>query len=252
MATFVELKAERRGELDVYPFLGARNLGVDAFVTSRQGGVSSGPYDSLNLGTHVGDDFEAVEENRSRVARAIGSHSLVTCSQVHSNTVVDALSAGPSVKADAISTPLSGIALATLVADCVPLVLVDETSSHYCVVHAGWRGLASGVIANAIASFPAGATLHAFVGPCISARSYQVGPEVAANFSQYEGAVLADEGDRSRLDLLRITHLQLTGAGVLDERITFSLQSTDGGGLFFSDRAQRPCGRFALVAKRAS
>jgi len=252
VATFVELTPERRGELDVYPFLGARTLGVDAFVTGRQGGVSTGPYASLNLGSHVSDDSEAVRENRDRVARAAGAHALITCRQVHSSAVVDALSVSPTTEADAISTALSGLALATLVADCVPLVLIDETSSHYCVVHAGWRGLAAGVIANALRSFPAAATIHAFVGPSISPQTYQVGPEVAEQFSHYAGAVFPDTGDRSRLDLQRIVHAQLTSHDVLDERITFSLQSTDGGDTFFSDRAERPCGRFALVARRAS
>jgi len=252
VATFVELEPERRGDIEIYPFLGARSLGVDAFVTSKFGGVSTGAYESLNLGLHVGDVEEKVLTNRQRVAQAAGARSIVTCSQVHSNTVLNALEVNTSSQADAMFCTLSGIALATLVADCVPLVLIDETSSHYCVVHAGWRGLEAGVIANAVASFPAAPTIHAFVGPCISSLTYQVGPEVAEYFLDIPGAVLPDVADRSRLDLQRITHWQLTEQGIADERITFALQSTDGGGIFFSDRALRPCGRFALVAKRES
>jgi copper oxidase (laccase) domain-containing protein len=83
-------------------------------------------------------------------------------------------------------------------------------------------------------------------------EGYQVGPEVATNFAAYRESVIADVKDRSRLDLRRITVCQLVELGVLDHNIAQSRQSTDGGELFYSDRAQRPCGRFALVAKRTS
>jgi copper oxidase (laccase) domain-containing protein len=83
-------------------------------------------------------------------------------------------------------------------------------------------------------------------------EGYQVGPEVATQFAAYPESVIADVEDRSRLDLRAITARQLLEQGVLDHNITLSCQSTDGGELFYSDRAQRPCGRFALVAKRAS
>ena len=92
--------------------------------------------------------------------------------------------------------------------------------------------------------------MHAFLGPCISAAAYQVGPEVAEHFTNVAGAVTPDTGDRSRLDLAPVAVAQLLALNVTDGHITIASQSTDGGTTFFSDRAQRPCGRFALVARR--
>jgi copper oxidase (laccase) domain-containing protein len=90
------------------------------------------------------------------------------------------------------------------------------------------------------------------MGPCISPAAYQVGPEVARHFASVPRAILADQGDRSRLDLRAVATAQLSELGIGDERIEFSRQVTDGGAVFYSDRAARPCGRFALVAARAS
>jgi hypothetical protein len=106
------------------------------------------------------------------------------------------------------------------------------------------------VIARAVEQFADPRHVHAFLGPSISPARYQVGPEVATHFMDVPRALLPDGGDRSRLDLRRVAVSQLGATGVSDEHISFSAQVTDGGGVFFSDRAQRPCGRFGLVAKR--
>lgn len=254
MPVELALTPEHRGPLSVYPINGAREFNIDAIVTDRFGGVSPAPYDSLNLATHVGDRVEHVEENRRRVATAVGvdiAH-LVTLSQVHGTEVLEVETSAVHLTGDGLVTSRPGLALAILVADCVPILLVDETSSRFGVIHAGWRGLAAGVIASAIAHFENPNTVHAFIGPCISMEGYQVGPEVAVHFAAYRESVIPDIEDRSRLDLRRVTSCQLVERGVLDHHITHSLQSTDGGELFYSDRAQRPCGRFALVATRAS
>jgi len=241
---------EVRGVLTVHCIDGARRLGVDAFVTDRFGGVSEGPYESLNLGDHVGDDIAHVIENRRRVADAAGVEQLVIVRQVHGAEVLDALNPGVKCEGDGLFSSSSDLALAILVADCVPVLLVDEASHDFAVVHAGWRGLASGVLARAVARFARPATLHAFLGPAISGEHYQVGPEVATNFTDVPGAVLEDTRDRSLLDLRRVGAHQLRQLGLDDARVSVSDQGTDGGGLFFSDRAARPCGRFALVARR--
>jgi YfiH family protein len=248
------LKPELRGPLSVYVIEDAREFGIDAFVTDRFGGVSQAPYDSLNLATHVGDRIEDIGENRQRVASAIGVErtQLVTINQVHGTNVLDVDNKIDDLEGDAMVTSTPGLALAILVADCVPILLFDEGSPRFGVVHAGWRGLATGVIASAISHFDDPLRLHAFIGPCISMAVYQVGPDVAIQFAAYPDAVIADVSDRSRLDLRRVTACQLVERGVLDHNVAHSRQCTDGGGLFFSDRAQRPCGRFALVAKRAS
>jgi YfiH family protein len=250
----VTLRAQRRGALTVYPVERARDLGVDAFLTDRFGGVSVTPYDSLNLAYHVGDDAESVTENRQRVATAadVAASQLVTVSQVHGAEVLHADLVTATSEADALIYEAGDLALAILIADCVPLVFVDASSSRFAVVHAGWRGLHQGVITRALSSFSDPGTLYAFVGPSISREAYQVGPDVAQYFEDVPGALSPDGGDRSRLDLRRVAVSQLEAGGVLTHSVEISTQVTDGGEVFFSDRAQRPCGRFALVAKRAS
>jgi YfiH family protein len=248
------LTPERRGPLSVYPFEEAREFNVDAFITDRLGGVSLAPYDSLNLATHVGDRSEDVEENRQRVATAIGVERthLITMSQVHGTEVLDVDEIHGELEGDGLITSTPNLALAILIADCVPILMVDESSPRFGVIHAGWRGLAAGVIASALSHFEDPCSVHAFIGPCISVEGYQVGPEVATQFAAYPESVIPDVEDRSRLDLRQVTACQLIERGVLSHNIGHSRQMTDGGELFFSDRAQRPCGRFALVAKGAS
>jgi polyphenol oxidase len=248
----VTLEAESRDTLAVYPVTSMRPYGVDAFVTDRFGGVSDAPYDELNLGDHVGDDPRSVEENRRRVAHALGveSERLAVVRQVHGARLLDAASLTPTSEADGLFTDSNDHAIAVLVADCLPILLVDTASPRLAVVHAGWRGLRDGVIASALAHFANVATLRAFLGPSISVEGYQVGPDVAAHFADIPGALLPDGGDRSRLDLARVATEQLLAMGVSDRAIERTTQVTDGGEEFFSDRARRPCGRFALVAKR--
>jgi copper oxidase (laccase) domain-containing protein len=129
--------------------------------------------------------------------------------------------------------------------------LVESTSSRFCLVHAGWRGLRAGIIAQALEHLRA-SNVHAFLGPSISSAGYQVGPEVATHFMEIPNALASDGADRSRLDLRLVAASQLRTGGVRDERISIAAQVTDGGGVFFSDRARRPCGRFGLIAKRVS
>ncbi|HEY5104553.1 MAG TPA: peptidoglycan editing factor PgeF [Acidimicrobiales bacterium] len=250
----VVLKAELRNGLTIYPVESVVAFGVDAFVTDRFGGVSSSPYDSLNLGDHVGDRASDVEENRRRVAHAasVDPMSLVIVRQVHGADVMDASLASETSEADGLVTESDDVVLAMLVADCLPILLADRSSRRFALVHAGWRGLSKGVLSKALDTFENSATVHAFIGPSISREAYQVGPDVAQHFTDVENALMPDGEDRSRLDLRRVAIHQLRQGGVADESIGQSRQVTDGGEVFFSDRAQRPCGRFAVVAKRAS
>jgi len=252
MSTDVTLQPVQRGHLSVHVFGEAASLGLDLFMTDRWGGVSPAPYNELNLGDHVGDDRHNVMTNRQRVASAAGVafEDLVFVSQVHGADVLD-LDTRAVSPADGLSTTTSSQALGILVADCVPVALVDPHSHRVTVVHAGWRGLAAGVLNRGLALHDEISALHAFVGPCISVEAYQVGPEVADVFSDVPGATWPDRGDRLRLDLRAITRWQLERAGVTNTQIYLSREVTDGGEMFFSDRAQRPCGRGALVAKWA-
>jgi polyphenol oxidase len=248
----VALTAQRRGPLTVHALDVLAPLGVDCFVTDRNGGVSAAPYDTLNLGIHVGDDPTSVLENRRRVADAasVDADHLIMARQEHGSNVV--LVEGPSVAltADALVTDDPTVALAVLIADCVPAMLFDPTSSRVSVVHAGWRGLRANVLDRAIEHFARPEHLHVVLGPAISSARYQVGPEVAAQFRDVPDALVPDEADRSRLDLRRVAVHQLVARGVRDDCIYLTREVTDGGGRFFSDRAARPGGRFALVARR--
>jgi YfiH family protein len=251
MSRDVILRVERRETLTVYPAENLRALGVDVFVTDRFNGLSAPPYDSLNLGDHVGDDAGRVRENRALVARAarVDLDHFMTVRQVHGANVLDAEDVATGSEADALVTDSPDLAVAILVADCLPIALVDASSQRIGLVHAGWRGLHADVIARTLEQFDASAT-HAFVGPSISKESYQVGPEVAQHFATVEGALIADGGDRARLDLRVVAIRQLIDAGVADDHIALSREVTDGGEVFYSDRAHRPCGRFAIVARR--
>jgi polyphenol oxidase len=252
MPVELTLSPQTHGALNVYPVEFARHFGVRAFVTGRSGGLSPAPYESLNLGDHVDDDPTNVVENRRRVAEAIGvdASRLVIIDQVHGRDVVIANQATADSSGDVIVDFGDGFAMAVLVADCLPILLVDEDSPTLAVVHAGWRGLENNVLESALENFEHHDAVHAFLGPCISAASYQVGPEVAEHFTAVPGAVTPDTGDRSRLDLRCVAVAQLLALKLKESHVTVASQSTDGGDTFFSDRAARPCGRFALVARR--
>lgn len=253
MSVALNLAARSRGDLLVFDLDTMRPWGVDAFVTGRSGGASIGPYESLNLGTHVGDDPTHVAHNRRRVAAALGlaEGALVTTSQVHGAQVndIDVWNGEPLV-GDALVTTRADLALCVLVADCLPLLFVDIAGPRFAVAHAGWRGLAAGVIAATMARFEDPGNVRVVIGPHISPRGYQVGPEVARRFVDVDGAVLEDVDDRSRLNLAAIALHQLAREGVDVNDVALCTPTTDDDSNFFSDRAQRPCGRFGLVARR--
>jgi YfiH family protein len=234
-----------------------RDLGIDLVVTTRQGGVSLGPYESLNLGDHVGDEPDAVVENRRRLAVELGVEptSLAIARQVH-GTAVAVLGAGESPgEADVLATTDAGVALCVLVADCLPLALVDPMAGVVVLAHAGWRGTAARVAGVAVeAAVELGAIAsrcHALLGPCISRDRYQVGDEVAAAFraAGCSAAVAPDGTGRYLADLRGANVHQLLAAGLTEDRIDTMVATTDGGSAFFSDRAERPCGRFAMAAR---
>lgn len=248
---------------------GMEALGVAAAVTTRRGGVSTGPYRSLNLGLHVGDDPAAVAENRRRAAGAFGCGvgDLVVAEQVHGAGVatVGAAERGRGARragdalagADALVTADPAAVLMTLVADCVPVLLVDPAVPALSTVHAGWRGTVAKVTDAAVAALEAlGARrerMVAALGPSVAPARYQVGDEVAdalaASLGRRAGPLLAADGPGHwRLDLAGANRAALEAAGLRPGAIV-GAPPTGGGGPFFSDRAARPCGRFALLAR---
>jgi polyphenol oxidase len=244
------LTPERRGPLRVLTLEHVRAFGVDAFITTRAGGVSEAPFDSLNLGARVGDRARHVATNRARVAEAarVAPERLVTLSQVHGASVLD-VSEPVDGEGDGLVTSSRDLAIAILVADCLPVLFVDASTRRAAVVHAGWRGLHAGVLAAGLSHFADARNVHVVIGPGVSPHVYQVGPDVAAHFGDVPGALSPDAGDRSRLNLRAIALAQLAHAGVADEHVSYTRDVTDGGAIFFSDRASRPTGRFGLVAR---
>lgn len=226
--------------------------------TTRSGGVSPPPYDSLNLGAAVGDEPCLVAENWQRLARATGL-GFARVVQVHGARAVraDAPSA-PAVEADGVLSATPGVAACVSVADCVPVLLADPETGAVAAVHAGWRGTIARAAAEAVAALrrelgvPA-PRLLACVGPSIGPCCYEVAPDLAARFRQELGAEVVRDGARPRLDLWRANAAVLAAAGVAAERIEVLGRCTScERDLFFSHRrdAGRTGRQMAFIAPR--
>jgi polyphenol oxidase len=259
----------RRRGLDVLTWPVFDELGVDVVVTTRRGGVSEGPYASLNLGLHVGDDPASVVVNRRRAAAAVGAQleELVFCNQTHSTRVATVTAAdagrGAHSEADAIDatdalvTADAGVGLVILAADCTPIVLVDADAGVVGCVHSGWRGTVAQTTAAAVAAMVTlGARperMVAALGPVVAPDGYQVGSEVVAaaeeGLGNLSGLVAPDGTGRWTFDLWEANRRVLTEAGIPEDAVHRSALPT-GGAVFFSDRRARPCGRLALIARR--
>lgn len=205
-------------------------FGVKACMTERHGGVSAAPWDSWNLGNHVGDDPQAVARNRQQLAHTLAARP-VFMEQVHGVHVLTLTRSTPDgLQADACWTQAPGMACTVMVADCLPVLLCDDRGQWVAAAHAGWRGLAGiqgqGVLEALWLTLQAqGARADrtlAWLGPCIGPQAFEVGPEVRAAFvqdgldlgahfkPQPDGRFLADLAGlaRWRLQQLGITRLE--------------------------------------------
>lgn len=234
--------------------------GVGAISTTRRGGVSEPPFDSLNLGFHVGDDPEAVRENRSRLAEATGGVEFCWLSQVHGTDVVDAEEVAESadpVEADGCVSRTSGLACAILTADCLPVLLCDRGAEVVAACHAGWRGLAAGVVEQTIDAMGAApGELFAWLGPAIGGDVYEVGDDVRRAFvdadpnaaGHFASSPFHPE-DRWVADLHGLATLRLTDLGV--ETILGEPTCTHGDEeRFFSYRRDGETGRMTTAVWR--
>ncbi len=160
--------------------------GVHALVTTRQGGVSCGPWASFNLASHVGDDATAVAANRALLRQSLPADP-PWLTQVHGTLCVDAGEAQSGVEADASFTRQRGVVCAVLTADCLPVLLCDDQASVVSAVHAGWRGLADGVIEASVAAMSVpGEQLMAWLGPAIGPTAFEVGADVRDAFLAHD------------------------------------------------------------------
>jgi YfiH family protein len=156
---------------------------VRAVSTTRHGGVSRAPYDSLNLAEHVGDEAADVRANRARLSAALGVAEPPWLRQVHGYAVVDAAYAKAGDEADGAMAFTSGPVCAVMTADCLPILLCDEQGDAVAALHAGWRGLASGIIESGVQGLarPPGSLL-AWLGPAIGPDAFEVGEDVFQTF----------------------------------------------------------------------
>lgn len=191
---------------------------VRVLQTTRHGGVSGFPYVSFNLGDHVGDTPVAVAQNRQLLSSIMPSEP-VWLQQVHGNKVVDVGNAGCLPQADAAISRHRGAVCAVMTADCLPVLLCDESGSVVGVAHAGWKGLAAGVIeATVLAMELAPQKLLAWLGPAISQRAFEVGTEVrdvfVAQHAQASEAFLPGVDGKWMADIYLLAHQRLHGLGI--------------------------------------
>lgn len=223
---------------------------VRAFVTTRTGGTSRGPFASFNLASHVGDDAMAVAENRRRL-RALLPAEPVWLQQVHGTHCIDAATVPSGTVADASFSRQPGIVCAVLSADCLPVLLCDEAGSVVAAAHAGWRGLAAGVIEATVAAMAAPpGRLIAWLGPAIGPASFEVGDEVRNVFIAHDpaaaAAFIAQPTGKWLCDLYRLARLRLSALGVC--RVTSAdFDTCRDRERFFSYRRDGVTGRMASL-----
>jgi YfiH family protein len=227
--------------------------GVHAGVTSRVGGVSRGPFASFNLASHVGDEVAAVGANRAHLVAALALPAEpLWLNQVHGNAVVVHGATGPAPTADAAVTFERGRVLAVLTADCLSVVLAARDGSRLGLAHAGWRGLAAGVIdATILALAVPPASLVAWLGPAIGPAAFEVGDEVRTAFVGPDpGAAEAftpNARGRWQADLVRLARRRMTALGVTDINGTPACTAANPA-RYYSYRRATPTGRMATLA----
>jgi YfiH family protein len=191
---------------------------VKALQTTRAGGTSSAPYDSLNLGDHVGDSPLSVARNRMLLSSLQPSEP-VWLEQVHGTTVADADQASCVPQADACIAHGRAAVCVVMTADCLPILLCDKQGSVVGAVHAGWKGLARGVIEAAVQAMAVSPqNLMAWLGPAISQDAFEVGDEVRAMFvatqSQASSAFIPGQSGKWFADIYALARLRLNALGI--------------------------------------
>lgn len=222
--------------------------------TTRAGGVSAPPFDSLNLGRKWGDDAAAVAENHRRLLAVSGAAVMYSASQVHGIRILHIndgadFATVARMQADGFASAALGAGLSVHVADCTPIVMACPTTGACAALHAGWRGTVAGIAGHGVRSLAREFgcrpdELRVALGPCIGPCCFEVGPEVTAAFlaawpsAREDGVVVPVAGGKDRIDLRRYQRLELEVAGVLPEHIDASADCTrcDPENRFFSYR----------------
>ncbi len=224
---------------------------VRALTTTRLGGVSRAPFDSFNLATHVGDDPQSVAQNRRLLHESFPlPGEPLWLSQVHGVGIVNAAKAQMDAEGDGSFSVQPGLVCTVMTADCLPVLLTDRIGSCVAAAHAGWRGLADGVIEAAVKALPvAPDQLMAWLGPAIGPAAFEVGPEVREAFCSVSvdaAKAFEPRGDKWLADIYRLARQRLARVGV---------SQVYGGGLctysderrFYSYRRDGQTGRMASL-----
>lgn len=225
---------------------------VHAFVTTRVGGKSLSPYDSFNLAYHVNDNPHHVGQNREQLMRDLNlPNQPYWINQIHSTTVVEAHTVTENTSADAMYSLYPNHVCAILTADCLPILITNTTGTVIAAIHAGWRGLAQGIIANTLQTLPSSVTeLIAWLGPAISSPHYEVGREVRDQFVHQhrdaEQAFTLTSQDRWHACLYTLAKQQLQQLGV-HQIYGGNLCTYANPELFFSYRRDIITGRMATL-----
>lgn len=245
-------------------------VGVHAVCTTRVGGVSKAPFDGLNLGDHVRDDSQAVSQNRALLQAQLGGARPVFLTQVHGVDVAQVNAATPDgTTADACITQEPQVACTIMVADCLPLMFTDDAGRVVAAAHAGWRGLAAGVLERTVHAVceQAGAAptqVRVWLGPCIGPDAFEVGDDVRQAFTALDAPQadkaagyfkphpshshkwLADLAGLARLRLAALGVTSVAGNDSSPEWCTVSQRSR-----LFSYRRDGVTGRFAVCIWRS-
>ncbi|NQW71157.1 MAG: laccase domain-containing protein [Actinobacteria bacterium] len=226
-------------------------------ATGRDGGASTGVYQSLNLAEYVGDDAGAVAENRRRAAGLVGLDvdGLAVMGAVHGASVGVVSCGGVVAGVDALVSASKGVALLALAADCVPLVLADARAGVIAAVHCGWRGVGSGVVAAAVATMRdlGAVSIEAVVGPAICAGCYPVPAERTQSLrelvpTEVSGVACIDRAGGSFIDVRAGVSVQLALLGIETHHVNACTnESTD----LFSYRRDAVTGRQGMIISRA-
>lgn len=193
---------------------------IRACVTTRIGGVSQVPFDSLNIGNHVGDDPEAVRKNRALLVDTLSLPSEPAwLEQVHSRDVVNASEVSQLVRADASYTADDNVVCVVMTADCLPVFFAAKDGSEIAVAHAGWRGLASGILEATVDKLSTPATdIISWMGPAIGAEHFEVGDDVRDEFlricSSASEAFIKKNNGKWLADIYQLARLRLQGVGL--------------------------------------
>lgn len=226
---------------------------VHAATTLRTGGVSAGAFASLNPATHVSDNAEAVRQNRRIVKTMLGLPAEpVWLEQIHGNKVVDAGKTRSLVQADASYTDEAGVVCAVLTADCLPLLVCNADGTRIAAIHAGWRGLLSGVIGNTVTAM-GNQDLLVWLGPAIGPRCFEVGAEVREAFVEKSASfarAFKEHGNGKWLaDIYRLAWVDLAALGI-DRIHGGDFCTVTEHERFYSYRRDKETGRMATLIWR--